>query len=200
MSEATEPERGDAARPSQSMETALRIVRDRQVDRDDVVVDMKAAEEARLGHLAEELQPLLTDIPDGDDRFEFAISHGERPRFWVDMTSHVSMGHDRRTYRFLKDTRMGRVVLGETGDVKEAADHVALYIAEKIHERERAIEGEWTSMADVEKARKEQATHAVEPQERGTFWRSMMAFLFGVLLTVAAIVGGLYYIDPSIFS
>ena len=59
------------------------------------------------------------------------------------MTSFVVMDRDRRTYRFLKDTRLGRSVLLETANLNDMADIVTNYVAERIIERERAIEGDW---------------------------------------------------------
>jgi hypothetical protein len=51
------------------------------------------------------------------------------------------MGRDRRTYRFLKDTRVGRVVLAESTDMKTVADQVTRYVAERVVERQRQMEG-----------------------------------------------------------
>ncbi len=126
-----------------SLKEALDYAKNREADRLDVVVDMKAAEQARLELLAKELQPVFDEIEDADQRFDFALSKGERPRLWVDMTSFVAMGHNKRSYRFLKDTRMGRIVLAETLDMEKAADIVSEYVADKVLERERAMDGEW---------------------------------------------------------
>ena len=65
-----------------SLKEALYVVRNRQADRDDVVVDMKAAEESRLELLADELRPLVSEIDPADERFEFSLTRGERPRLW----------------------------------------------------------------------------------------------------------------------
>jgi hypothetical protein len=62
---------------------------------------------------------------------------------WIDMTSFVVMARDRRSYRFLKDTRLGRTVILETAKLDDMADTVTHYVAERIIERERAIEGDW---------------------------------------------------------
>jgi hypothetical protein len=51
------------------------------------------------------------------------------------------MARDRRTYRFVKDTRAGRVVLAEDTAIKPVADQVARYVAERMIERERLMEG-----------------------------------------------------------
>jgi hypothetical protein len=121
---------------------AMRDVRIARADRNDVVIDLKDADRARLEILAEELGPVISDIPANDDQFDFAISTGLQPRLWVDATSHVMMGHDRRTYRFVRDTRLGRVVLSETPDIKQVRDRVTTYVAERIVERQRMLEGD----------------------------------------------------------
>ena len=55
--------------------------------------------------------------------------------------SHVSMGRDKRTYRFVRDTRVGRVVLAESATMKPVADQVTRYIAERLVERQRMLDG-----------------------------------------------------------
>jgi len=197
-----------------SLKDALYIVKNRQADRDDVVVDMKEAEEARLELLADELRPLLEEIDETDERFEFAISRGERPRFWIDMTSFVSMGHDRRTYRFLKDTRMGRVVLAEGSDKGKVADQISQYIAERVLERERAIEGEWMSLKETSKIDDAHIEGdgevpvlvpdvdmevAKPTPTKKSLWRSIMTFLFGVAVTLVLFGAAAYYLVPDAF-
>lgn len=120
---------------------AVRSVKNAEADRDDVVVEMRDSERMRLEILANELASVIADVPRDLDMFDFALSSGLKPRFWIDVVSHVSMGRDKRTYRFLKDTRNGRVVLAESADAKPIADQVTRYIAERIVERERLLEG-----------------------------------------------------------
>ena len=110
-------------------------------DRDDVVVEMREASRMRLDLLAAELAPVFAEVPADVDIFDFAISSGLQPRLWIDAVSHVTMGRDRRTYRFLRDTRIGRVVLAESTDMKPVADQVTRYVAERIVERQRLMEG-----------------------------------------------------------
>jgi hypothetical protein len=95
----------------------------------------------RLDLLASELAPVFADVPADMDNFDFAVSSGLQPRLWIDAVAHVAMGRDRRTYRFLKDTRIGRVVLAESTDMKTVADQVTRYVAERIVERQRQMEG-----------------------------------------------------------
>ena len=121
---------------------AMRDVRIAKADRNDVVIDLKDADRARLEILAEQLKPVIDEIPADDTQFDFAISTGLQPRLWIDAASHVMMARDRRTYRFVRDTRHGRVVLAETADIKQVQERVTNYVAERIVERQRAIDGD----------------------------------------------------------
>jgi hypothetical protein len=120
---------------------AIREVKNAAADRDDVVVELREASRTRLDLLAAELAPVFQEVPPDVDLFDFTISSGLQPRLWIDAVSHVAMGRDRRTYRFLKDTRRGRVVLAESASIKPVADQVALYVAERVMERQRLIDG-----------------------------------------------------------
>ena len=120
---------------------AIREVKNAAADRDDVVVELREASHTRLELMAAELAPLFAQVPADMDLFDFTISSGLQPRLWIDAISHVAMARDRRTYRFVKDTRAGRVVLAEDTAIKPVADQVARYVAERMIERERLMEG-----------------------------------------------------------
>jgi len=137
MSEASEK----PAPKERRLSDAIRDVKNAVADRDDVVVELREAQKTRLELLAAELAPVFADVPGEIDLFDFVISAGAQPRLWIDAVSHVTMGRDRRTYRFLKDTRLGRTVLAESTDLKPVADQVSRYIAERMIERERLMEG-----------------------------------------------------------
>lgn len=169
---------------------AVREVKNAMADRDDVVVELREAERARLELLAQELQSVIADAPYEHPAFDFAISSGARPRFWIDAVAYVSMGRDRRTYRFVRDTRMGRVVLAESTEIKPVADMVTRYAAERIVERQRELEG--PRPLDLE-AKADTAGVAVPPaRERNrageflsNFALLMMGVLVGVVVTLA---------------
>jgi hypothetical protein len=124
----------------------MREVRIASADKADVVVDMKEADRARLELLALELKPVIDEVPAESDLFDFAISSGLQPRFWIDAISHVQMGRDRRTYRFVRDTRLGRVVMAESVEMRPVAEQVTRYIAERLIERQRLMEGDPETM------------------------------------------------------
>jgi len=119
----------------------VREVKNAAADRDDVVVELREASRTRLELMAEELAPLFAEVPADIDLFDFTISSGLQPRLWIDAVSHVAMARDRRTYRFVKDTRAGRVVLAEDTAIRPVADQVGRYVAERLIERERLMEG-----------------------------------------------------------
>ena len=183
-----------------SLREAIREVRTAETERSDVVVELRDAERARLELLAEELRGVFAEVPPDDDQFIFAVAPGTPPRLWIDMTSFVMMGRDRRTYRFLKDTRLGRTVIVESGKLADVADTVTHYVAERIIERERAIEGDWLIkrvMRESEPERRRDAREAVAAAANAVSpaattaagrieWRNVgwvvAAFLAGVLI------------------
>jgi len=136
----TTDNRGDRIR---SLRDTIRQVRTAEAERSDVVVELRDAERARLEILAEELRSVFNEVPADDEQFIFTVAAGTPPRLWIDMTSFVVMARDHRTYRFLKDTRLGRTIIVETAKLEDVADTITHYVAERIIERERAMEGDW---------------------------------------------------------
>ena len=126
-----------------SLKETLRKVRTAEAERSDVVVELRDAERARLELLADELRGVFAEVPAEDEQFIFTVAAGTPPRLWIDMTAFVVMGRDRRTYRFLKDTRIGRSIILESAKLEDMADTITHYVAERIIERERAVEGDW---------------------------------------------------------
>src|SRR5437016_9129271 len=118
---------------------ALRQARIEAADRTGVVVDLRDAEVARLEILNDALDPLFAQVPEQVDLFDRGISQGETPRLWIDVVAHVVMGRDKRIYRFVQDTRFGRIVLAESHEVAVIVRAVTDYVARRMVERERAM-------------------------------------------------------------
>ena len=125
-------------RPSR-LRDALRQARIEAADRSGVVVELRDAEVARLEILNEALDPLFGEVPAQVDMFDRGVSQGETPRLWIDVVAHVVMGRDKRIYRFVQDTRFGRIVLAESHDVPVIVDAVTGYVARRMIEREHAM-------------------------------------------------------------
>lgn len=162
---------GTATRPRR-LRDALRQARIEAADRTGVVVDLRDAEVARLEILSEALDSLFSQIPDNVDLFDRGISRGEPPRLWIDVVAHVVMGRDKRTYRFVQDTRYGRIVLSESTDVAVVAEAITDYVARRIVEREQALAVQVIAAPQ----------QAAAPQ-RSRLW----PFLFGVLAGAVAL-------------
>ncbi len=132
-------------RPSRAgqLKRAMREVRIASSERNDGVFDLRDAEIARLELLGEALEGVIQDLPPESDQYLVGLLPGQPPRFWVDATSFVVMARDKRQYLFQKDSRLGRTTLAESANVETIADAVTRYVAERIVERDQAIEGDW---------------------------------------------------------
>src|SRR3984885_16286675 len=105
---------GSRSEPPRLLRGALREARIEAAERTGVVVDLRDAEIARLELLNDELDPVFAEVPAGVDLFDRGISRGDTPRLWIDAIAHIEMGRDKRLYRFVQDSRFGRVVLAES--------------------------------------------------------------------------------------
>src|SRR3979411_1814638 len=126
------------ARPLR-LRDALRQARIEAAGRAGLGVGLRDAEVARLEILSEALDPLFVQIPDKVDLFDRGISQGDTPRLWVDVVAHVLMGRDKRMYRFVQDTRFGRIVIAESHDIAAIVKAVTDYVARRMIEREHAL-------------------------------------------------------------
>jgi hypothetical protein len=180
--EATAETRPDD-KPPQRLRDALRQARVESAEHTGVIVDMRDAEVARLEILNEALDPLFKEMPDNIELFDRGIARGDTPRLWIDVVAHVDMGRDKRTYRFVQDTRYGRKILTESAETEEIVEGVTKYVARRIIERERALAADDRSLqqAPVRDAR----------WRRKTRWRAFRAFVYGIILGVAAVIGTL---------
>jgi hypothetical protein len=165
------------SRPMLRLRDALRQARIEAADRTGVVVDLRDAEVARLEILNEALDPLFAQIPDNVDLFDRGISQGDTPRLWVDVVAHVMMGRDKRIYRFVQDTRFGRIVLAESHEVSVVVDAVTNYVARRLFERLHALVARPAPVAP--------APVVVEKRRRGRFWIFVLGFLLGAIALFA---------------
>jgi hypothetical protein len=124
------------AQPPSPLKEAMHQARVEAAERTGVVVDLRDAEVARLELLNEALDPVFAEVPPEVDLFDRGISRGETPRLWIDAVTHVAMGRDKRGYRFLHDSRMGRHVLAESHEIPVIVQAVTTYVARRLVERQ----------------------------------------------------------------
>lgn len=122
-----------------SLKDAMRRIRLQEAERTGVVVALRDAEMVRLDILKDKLAPVLAQVPDHIDLFDTGLVPGDPPRLWIDMISFVEMGRDKRCYRFLQDTRLGRTILVESDNADIVADSITAYVAQRLIERERML-------------------------------------------------------------
>ncbi len=178
----SEPKQAEVTQPVRplSLRQALRDARVEAADRSGVVIDLRDAELVRLELLNDTLDDLFSDLPPDNDMFDRALSHGYTPRLWIDMVAHVVMGRDKRTYRFVKDTRHGRITVAESHEIPVLAEAITRYVARRLLEKEKAFE----PVAATPEAPLEPKTMVmVKYRSR---WGSL---LFGVLLGLVIAAG-----------
>ena len=129
---------------SPSLTAALRQARVEEAERSDAMAELRGAEMARLEMLQDAIRPILAQVPDHIDLFDAGIVPGERPRLFIDMIGFVEMGRDRKTYRFVQDTRHGRVTIVESDRLETMGRAIAGYIARRLVEREKALAADAT--------------------------------------------------------
>ena len=167
--------------PVSSLRAAVHQARVEAAERTSVVVDLRDAEAARLELLNEALDPLFAEIPSEVDLFDRGISRGDTPRLWIDAVAHVAMGRDKRSYRFLHDSRFGRHVLAESHNIPDIVKAVTTYVARRLVERQRALaeDPDLLARAPLEEAARYHARRR---------WRAFGWFALGVLGGVVALI------------
>jgi len=169
-----EPKRGEASSASPaaapaaaeprvaSLATALRRARLHNASRAEALSEVRGAEIVRLEVLRDAIEPVLEQLPDGCDLFDVAISPSERPRLFIDQLGFIEIGRDGRGYRFLQDTRHGRIQICESEKSEAIVEAVTAYIAHRLIEREKALAFDFASGATAAEAARAAVTSAVE--------------------------------------
>jgi len=182
-----------------SLTAALRRARVESAEHSAAVADVRAAEIGRLEILADALAPVLLQTPEDCDIFDVAISPGERPRLFIDQIGFVEIDRDRRTYRFLQDTRHGRITLRESANVDDMVDAATDYIAHRLIEREKALAVDYASGGAARAVRSPDASarpRKAPAQEDGPVFRGFLfvveslgaAAFFGLLAVIGSFV------------
>ena len=188
---------------SPSLVRAIRRARIEDAEHSEVMAELRGAEIARLEMLQEALAPVLAQLPPDIDLFDTGLVVGERPRLFVDMLAFVEMGRDRRTYRFLQDTRHGRMELAQSERLDTILDAIADYMARRLIEREKALASDHAqergAAAPLASAPSgpvsvaAQAPEAVAARPRPLFVRATgrLVDVLGTLVLIGLVAGGL---------
>jgi hypothetical protein len=177
------PAAGAAAAPPSPLTQAMHQARVEAAERTSVVVDLRDAEVARLELLNEALDPLFGEIPPEAELFDRGVSRGDTPRLWIDSVAHIAMGRDKRAYRFLHDTRVGRRVLAESHDIPDIVQAVTSYVARRLVERQRALDEDPEFITRITRG---EAGRARRRRRWRTFGVLALGFVIGIVALIAA--------------
>jgi hypothetical protein len=169
------------AAPPSPLTQAMHQARVEAAERTSVVVDLRDAEVARLELLNEALDPLFAEIPPEAELFDRGVSHGDTPRLWIDPVAHIAMGRDKRAYRFLHDTRVGRRVLAESHEITDIVQAVTSYVARRLVERQRALDEDPEFVTRVTRGE-------AGRQYRRLRWRTFGTLLIGFLIGIVTLI------------
>lgn len=185
-----------------NLRTAMRRARSEAAEQRDVHDELRQAEVARLEVLEDAIRPVVDQAPDDVELFDLGVTHGDRPRLFLDMISFVDLAHDRRTFRFFQDTRHGRVLIAESDSADKIVAAVTNYVARRLVEREQALAADWRSRgAADEHIRSHARAGALTRQAKGEtppkpprrrFWRAAtdaFGFLLMILGSITLCVG-----------
>ncbi len=183
-----------------SLNAALRRARGETAAQTGALADLRAAEIARLEILREQLEPVLAQLPRDCDMFDVAVSPGERPRLFIDQIGFVEMGRDRHNYRFLQDTRHGRIEICESAKLETMVEALTAYMAHRMIEQEKALASDYASGkataagAARAAARAEEPLRAAAPEKRAAPRKFLQIYLFLVEVVGSAVTFGLLFL------
>ncbi len=168
---------------------AVRRARLDNAEQSAALIDLRLAEVTRLEILQDSLADLFNQIPKECDIFDLAISPGERPRLFIDYLGFIEMDQDKRIYRFLQDSRHGRINICESEKIDQIVAAVTDYVAHRLVEREKALTIDYASGGYA--LIKSQSTHSPKIETPSLFWviylqccELLGASCFLILLTV----------------
>jgi len=144
--------------------TAMRRARMEDAERVEVAAELRSGEIGRLERLRVALAPVFAQTGRHADAFDHGLAAGERPKLFIDMIAFIDCGHDRKSYRFVQDTRDGQRMLAQSEAV----------------EREKAM------AADGGPPR-ERVAAAPSPPGPGRFGEMLLIYLAGAASGAAAL-------------
>ncbi len=179
------------------LKTAIRQAKTAQADRLDSITDIRETDIARLELLLQDLQPVFDAVPATDEQWDFCLNKGMQPRLWLDASAFVMIARDRRSYRFVRDTRLGRIILADNKDIKVISEAVTRYIASRILERERLMD-DWTSDVAVAAQQAAVAENSTEQSSSAEISKNpalikLLWFAGGALLGCLVLILALHY-------
>lgn len=171
--------------PVSLLKEAIREVRIASAERAESAADVAEVSRLKLEMLAEHLEETFEESARYEDLFDNAISAGKSPKLFIDAIAHVAMARDQKTYRLVRTSRQGRIILEESKELETVSRAVTRYMAERIVERQKLLD----QPQEINLASKNlEETALPQGTERESPWADF--FLGLIWFAVGAIVGG----------
>jgi len=179
------------------LKAAIRRARVENAEQSEALDIVHGAEIARLEFLHDALGPILEEVPEDVDIFDVSLATSGHPRLFIDMIAFVEMGHDKRLYRFLQDTRHGRIIVAEHEKISVIVEAVTTYIARRLVEREKMLATIETPAPAAPKRTETKLTGEPPAAPATTRFKDIMHFsidLLGSMLLFILIAAGVYFL------
>jgi len=168
------------------LKAAIRRARVEEAEHSDGLAELRGAEIARLEMLQDAIQPILAQVPADAGLFDTGLMPAAHPRLFIDMIGFIEMGRDKRLYRFVQDTRHGRILIAESEKIDVMVKAITDYIARRLVERDKALASDMIFAADAGRTR-----HKPRRGFRGVL--NFIIELLGSMLLFVLVAAGCYY-------
>ena len=174
----------------QSLKLAMRRARSDEAERAGALADLRIGRISRLECLHEALRPLIAQVPADVDLFDIGLMPGANPRLFIDMIGFVEMGRDARKYRFIQDSRHGRVILAESVEIPTMVEAITDYVARRLLERDKALASD---ALDTPPAKASEPAKPAVAVPDGRSQRGAMAFMGAAFAFLIDLLGSIAF-------
>ncbi len=133
-------------RDDKDIRDARRQVRDEldaarrlEAEHHEAMLAVRDAAMLRLFSLKQEILPYVEAMPEAEGFIDIALVPGHPPRLWIDLSSHVVIADDGRSWRLVQDTVDDREVLFETDRLEDMVAFLRKFIAHRVVRRHRLL-------------------------------------------------------------
>jgi len=110
-----------------------------EAEHHDAMLAVRDAAMLRLFTLKQEILPYVEAMPEAEGFIDIALVPGHPPRLWIDLSSHVLIAEDGRSWRLVQDTADDREVLFETDRLEDMTAFLRKFIAHRVVRRHRMV-------------------------------------------------------------
>ncbi len=155
-----------------------------EAEHHDAMLAVRDAAMLRLFSLKQEILPYVEAMPEAKGFIDITLVPGHPPRLWIDLSSHVLIAEDGRSWRLVQDTADDREVLFETDRLEDMVAFLRKFIAHRVVRRHRLI-------ASCHPPEDRTEGPAGKPAEESDFPLLLLVWASGVLTGAAGLVAWL---------